>query len=482
MYDFFFQTSLGKQWKKIGLRKRSGVVFPLFSIYSQNSVGIGEFPDLKMAVDWCEITGNTILQMLPLNDTGFQPSPFSPQTSIGLNPIHISLSKLKKSIDSPVNPRVDYRIGPMKIEILRVIFRKGVELPKKFHDFTETNRDWLDDFSLFRALKRYHAERPWKDWEERYRNRISIDDFSKDNSDEITFWKWVQWQAFEQLTDVKRYAESKNILLKGDIPLFVSDDSSDCWVHKERFKMGFATGTPPDDFSHEGQIWGMPPYNWEMMLDENLESFRRRLAYAENFYDLFKIDHVVGLFRTWSVKVGSKSAISGSFDINDPIEQKRRGEAILKSLTKKLNVLPCAEDLGTVPSFCRETLEKLGIPGLDVGRWQKRYRHLAVSTLSTHDMDLFPAWLESKGLGQENIEKGFEEILSSPSIFSINLLFDWLFLSKEIDARLASDYRINRPGINSETNWSVRIPLSMEELLESPRNKIIEKAVKYHSR
>jgi len=482
MYDFLLQTPLRKQWEKIGIRKRSGAVFPLFSIYSRNSDGIGEFSDLKMAIDWCKETKNSILQLLPLNDTGFQPSPFSAQTSIGLNPIHISLSKLigSKKIKKifPI-ARVGYRIGPMKIKILKSIFNKGVDLPKEFNDFTEINRDWLNDFSLFRALKRHHNEKSWKDWAKKYRDRISIEEFAKNNKSEITFWKWVQWQAYEQMSEVKRYAESKNVFIKGDLPLFVSDDSADCWVNRDYFRMGLSTGTPPDDFSKKGQVWGMPPYNWERIMDDDLRIFKQRISYAENFYHLFKIDHLVGLFRTWSVKPNLTS-MSGSFDINDPIEQKKRGEAILRFLIKESNMLPCAEDLGTVPNFCRETLKKLGIPGIDVGRQQKRYRHLAVSTLSTHDMDLYPEWSEKNKAG--SIEEGFDEVLSSPSVFSINLIFDWLFLSKEIDAKTASAYRINRPGTNSPANWSVKVPLSMEELLKSPKNKVIEEAVKNHLR
>ncbi len=495
MKDLLLESPFGKQWSKTGTDKRAGVVFPLFSLYSKKSTGIGEFPDLKLAIDWCKVTGNSILQLLPLNDTGFQSSPFSAQTSIGLNPLYISLSELKGAKETKEEEQrlktlfpiqsiaVDYKIGKEKINALRSIFDKGIESTKEFRDFIEKNNEWLNDLSLFRSLKNHYKERSWKEWEKRHRerDRSSIDEFTKNNKEEIIFWKWIQWQAFEQLKEVKEYATKNDILMKGDIPLFVSDDSVDCWTDRKYFKMDSLSGTPPDEFSKEGQIWGMPPYNWEAMMNDDFEFFRRRNHYAENFYHLFRIDHVVGLFRTWFFKESSTKI--GSFDLNDPIKQKERGEKILKSMMKGV-MLPCAEDLGTVPDFCRETLKELGIPGLDVGRWQKRYREIAVSTLSTHDMDLFPAWLEKKKIGsnQENIDKGVNEVLASPSVFSILLIFDWLFFSETMKGKNAFEYRINRPGIKSDNNWSVRLPLSMEELLADTCNKKIFDVIKHHSR
>ncbi len=492
-YEFLLETPLGKRWEKIGVKRRAGIALPLFSIHSRKSAGIGEFPDIKPAVDWCKATGNSILQLLPLNDTGSLPSPFSAQTSIGLNPVHISLSSLigiKDSDEEEKNIRdrfsiempVDHRIGVEKVKALRSIFAKGVEMPERFKKFTELNKDWLDDYALFRSLKRHHNERSWKDWDKGYRDRESVDLFIKDNESEILFWKWVQWQAFEQLSEVKEYAEKKGVLIKGDIPLFVSDDSVDCWSDRKYFKMDLLTGTPPDDFSKKGQIWGMPPYEWSAIMEDDLRPFQKRLSYAENFYHLFRIDHVIGLFRTWVMEVGAISATDGRFDPPEPDDQRMRGETILRSLTNRSEMLPCAEDLGTVPDFCRETIKELGIPGLDVGRWQKKYRSMAVATLSTHDMDLFPTWLEKKGLDRENIKTGFDEVLSSPSIFSIILAFDWLFLSGAIDPMEAPKYRINKPGTNSPENWSARIPFSMEELLVSPGNGTILSAVRDHLR
>ncbi len=484
MYDFLLKTIFKDQWRKIGTDRRAGVIFPLFSIHSKNSAGTGEFPDLNLAIDWCKITGNSILQVLPLNDTGFQISPFCPQTSIGLNPIHISLSRLKGVTDTGKIRLTDlshHEIGMEKIKILRLLFDKEFKITDKFNNFVTKNNFWLEDFCLFRTLKRHHGERSWKKWEEKYKNRDrkSIDKFSRENKKEILFWKWVQWQAFEQLREVKEYATRNNVLMKGDIPLFVSDDSVDCWTNGKYFKMDLSSGAPPDKFSEKGQIWGMPPYDWDAIIKDNFRFFRQRIVYAENFYHLFRIDHVIGLFRTWSVKTGSKSAKNGSFDLKKTADQKERGEKILRLMSEWSDILPCAEDLGTIPNFCREALYELGIPGLDVGRNQNNYRSVAVSTLSTHDMSLFPAWLKKKGLTPERkyIEKGVNEVLASPSIFSVLLIFDWLFFSETMNVKEADNYRINNPGINSEKNWNVRMSMSMENLLADTCNDRITRII-----
>lgn len=496
MYKHLLGTQSKNSWERVGVDRRAGVVFPLFSIYSRDSIGIGEFPDLKLAIDWCKKTNNSILQVLPLNDTGFLSSPFSAQTSIGLNSSHLSLSKLIGVEDTKKEEgylrkkfpyrlkRVDYKIGREKIKILKKIFEEKLTLSNDFEEFNNKNSVWLDDFSLFQALKTHHKDKSWKKWPKGYRDKEPrfIDNFRKKNQNEILFWKWVQWQCYEQLRDVRGYADKNNILIKGDIPLFVSDDSVDCWMNRDYFLMDKVTGAPPDNFSLDGQMWGMPPYNWDKIIKDDFSFFQRRLAYAENFYHIFRIDHVVGLFRTWMIDSKIKIPKNGFYDIGDDKKQEERGRKILKNILKS-KMLPCAEDLGIVPLSCRGALRELGIPGLDVGRNQKKYREIAVSTISTHDMDLFPSWLNRKKmLSQKSIKIGVKEVLSSQSIFSILLIFEWLFFSEIIDSNNTDKYRINIPGIISDKNWSTKMPFSMEELLSHPANRKIKNIIKRYNR
>jgi 4-alpha-glucanotransferase len=478
MYDFLKETLAKKQWQLVSTERKAGVVFPLFSLFSKQSAGIGEITDLKLAVDWCKLTGHKILQTLPLNDTGFSASPFSSHSSIALNPIYLSLLNLKKTKSLsrknkslqkkfPVTERVRYSLGWEKMKILRYAFN-SCSFDSKFKDFVKQNKYWLDDYSLFRALKGKHNEVSWKKWPQEYQQRKNLEKIKKENKKEILFYQWIQWQLFEQLKEVKEYATKKGILLKGDLPLFVSDDSADCWANNEFFKMNLSSGAPPDYFSPKGQAWGMPPYNWEEILEKDFNYFKKRLKYAENFYQIIRIDHVIGLFRTWCI-----SEKKSFFDPDKEKQQKERGRRILKLIIKNTQALPCAEDLGTIPDFCRETLAEFGIPGLDVARNQRNYREIAVSTLSTHDFNLYPNWL-LKQRKTINIRKNLEQISCSKDIFNIILIFEYLFLDNIIEKEKAVNYRINNPALNSLDNWSVRMPFSMEELLKHSVNKKIK--------
>lgn len=465
-YDFVLKTPLSRQWEEIGLSRRSGVIVPLFSIRSRESGGIGEYPDLKFVIDWCKLTGNSIVQLLPLNDTGFLPSPFSPLTSVGLNPIHISLSKISQKENERIKKlfvqqkRIDYRVGSEKLKSLKKIFPKQ-KLNEEFYHFIKENEGWLNDYSLFKALKEFHQNKSWTEWKKEFQDKNSKEVFLfKDrHQKKILFWQWVQWVAFNQMREVKEYAERQNVLLKGDLPHFISKDSADCWAEKDWFRLDQTAGAPPDEFSEIGQDWGLPPYDWQAIEKDNFDFIKRRLSYAENFYHLFRIDHVIGLFRTWLVK-------ESSFDLKSNYQ--KRGEKILRAMIDASSMLPCAEDMGTIPNFCRQTIGKLGIPGLDITRGQRRYRKLAVSTLSTHDMDLFPDWA-----GPGEIKKATKKAIQAPSIFAIFLIFDWLFFSNDLDPDKAADYRINRPGINHPDNWSIVIPYPVEEFPNLPGNREI---------
>lgn len=486
MYQFLEKTACRNHWKRIGMERKAGVIFPLFSIYSKESCGIGEITDLKLAIDWCNKTGHKIIQLLPLNDTGSISSPFSPQTSTGLNPIYLSLSNLKsiKIKDEEIvklrnnfsNKKIiDYSIKDEKIKILKNNFKK-VNLTDDFYSFIKQNKNWLDNYALFLTIKEKNNGKHWKKWD----NKI-IDLVFKENKKEILFWKWIQWELFIQLKEVKNYANKKKILIKGDLPLFVIEDSVDCWSNPEYFKMNVVSGAVPDSFSGKGQRWDMPTYNWEKIEKDNYYYIKQKLNYAENFYDLFRIDHVIGLFRTWSIpkKYPKKNkGKKGFFDPQEEANQIKQGQKILKIIIKETKMLPCAEDLGNVPSFCRKTLEEMGIPGIDVKGWTKNYRKLAISTLSTHDTSLYPKWAKKK----YNPEIEIEETFLSPCIFNIFLIFELLFLNNIISPDKAEKFRINFPGKKLKKNWTIKMPLSMEELIKNPINEKIRKMLEKSKR
>lgn len=597
IYKSLLQKPLGRQWKRIGIKKRAGIIAPLFSIWSQKSLGIGEIPDLKLLVDWCQKTGNKILELLPLNDTGFNFRPYDSQSSFALDPVYLSLRSLigirKEGLEKELkilakkfilNKKwVNYGIKKAKIEKLWPIFLKRANLSlQKFKNFIKNNRYWLDGYCLFRILKEYHQEKSWEAWQKPFKNRKckALKEFKKTYQKKIKFQQWLQWQLFEQFKEVKLYAKKQGIFLKGDLPLLVSRDSADVWANRQYFKINLTSGAPPDFFASKGQRWGMPPYNWKKISGDHFIYLIQRLKYAENFYDLFRIDHIVGIFRIWTIPISKPLENQGLKGVFDPKDQKlweERGCQILKVMVKNTKMLLCAENLGTIPPCCPKVLKEIGIPCLRVQRWNKNwstwyfknpkgYQPLSVATLSTHDISNFSAWWEieagtvdeeifkrkcsknrvdfrkikeklfclkkpargrlrwkssienerilikvlrkperevsdlimiyresykekeklwkmifKKGsppikANKKLIKKNLEVINRSASIFTALLLLEWLFLG-DILKGMPSQYRFNRAGTISNTNWSLRIPISLENLLNHSINSQIKEII-----
>jgi 4-alpha-glucanotransferase len=586
------------KWEKIGTAKRAGTLVPLFSVYSQDSLGIGDLKDLKLLIDWSAKIGSSIIQLLPMNELGPLFCPYDSFSSFALEPVFISLSRLcgsrKKSIQDEIRkikmqfpvgrPYVDYGIKEQKLRLLWKIFpeEKSGNCAELFA-FRQKNEYWLDDFALFKALKEHHQGRPWYEWEDKYKNRDSaaLGLFRKEHAAEIDFQCWVQWVAFSQFSQAKAYAASRGILLKGDLPILVSRDSADVWAHPEFFKLEFAAGAPPDMYCAKGQRWGMPTYNWENIADDGYRYLKEKLAFAGNFYDVLRIDHVVGLFRIWSIPYNEpmeNQGLNGSFDPVDENKWEAHGKDILSVMLASTGMLICAEDLGVIPPVCTKTLGEFGIPGNDVQRWMKDwkvrhdflgpedYRLFSVSMLSTHDTTNWPAWWENEAgtvdeglfvrkcrdrgidynqakarlfdparsrhgrlrwldsitcvesmvniLGKrkeeamdfidiyENTYQEKEKLwkqlgfsgpmrekpdgkmvaaalkitLESRSIFSIQLLTDWLYLGGLFKGD-PYQYRINTPGIISAQNWSLTFPISLEELLRHRVSQEIKKMI-----
>jgi 4-alpha-glucanotransferase len=597
--QYFLHSPSANKWKTIGTQKRAGALVPLFSVYSQKSLGIGDFADLKLVIDWAKLTGNSIIQLLPMNETGPLCCPYDSISSFALEPVYIALEEIpavkEKSIQDKIKdiktrfligrPYIDYGIKQEKLNLLKAMYdlekeRKSEQLNK----FKQENDYWILDFAFFKMLKEYHQGRPWHEWEDRYKDRdkASLDKFYQEHQEDINFQIWIQWQLSLQFKSAKAYAGAKKILLKGDLPILVSRDSTDVWAHREFFKLEFSSGAPPDLYAALGQRWGMPTNNWANIKADNFRYLREKLKYAQNFYDTLRIDHVVGLFRIWSIPYNEpleNRGLNGSFDPKDENKWAGHGRGILKAMLENTRMLLCAEDLGVIPKVCTDTLKKFGIPGNDVQRWvkdwktahdflkPKYFRSLSVAMLSTHDTTNWPAWWENEagtideglfirkcsdqrkidfnsakdklfdsvrsrhgrlrwldrvdsveklvtilgkkkeeladfidlyensyrekeklwkhlGLKGPMREKCDSEILKaalkisleSRAIFCINTIIDWLYLT-DIFKGDPYQYRINTPGIITDKNWSLTIPISLEELLKHKINKDIKQLV-----
>lgn len=510
-------TSLASsQWQKIGIHSSHGIVIPLFSLHSKSSCGIGEYPDLIPIINWCKEVGFTIIQLLPLNDTGLETSPYSALSAFALNPIHLGLSQLpyvetndelKKKLDEmQVNPlqRIDYKsIQRKKDAFLRRYFQLYGEMTSQndYLQFEQEQRYWLQDYAVFKAIKILQKWKNWEEWPIEYKNPTPL--FFQHLPEEITkeakYYSFLQFLCFLQFKNVKRHAEKEKISLKGDIPILINRESADVWRHPGLFILELTAGAPPDMYSKEGQKWGFPLYQWESLAKENYHWWIERLHTAVNFYDLYRIDHIVGFFRIWAIPLALPAKL-GHFM---PLDEKKwipQGEAIMRVMLANCPMLPIGEDLGLVPPEVRRCLRNLGICGTKVMRWERKWNEdksfinpkdyipESMTTVSTHDSETLKLWwknqpqealayAKSQGWNytpELSHDQQYAILLSSHqsgSLFHINLLQEYLALIPNMTWPIAEDERINIPGIISNKNWSYQFKPSVEEIVENEELK-----------
>ena len=312
--------------------KYAGTAIPVFSIRTEDSFGIGDFHDLKKMVDWASATGQHIIQLLPINDTTMTGTwhdsyPYSANSIYALHPQFIYLpdagvrkdkqyKKLQAELEALEN--VDFeRVNKEKDRLLRKAFantKKEVCASAEFLDFVNVNVEWLNAYCAYRILLAKTGTANISEWgkyskyEEALVNSLLID-----NKEEADYQTFVQFHLHRQLLDAKSYALTKGVVFKGDLPIGVSRNSVDAWQHPELFNMDSQAGAPPDAFAANGQVWGFPTYNWEKMAEDNFAWWKARLKNMEQYFDLFRIDHILGFFRIWEVPAMEKSGLLGHF-------------------------------------------------------------------------------------------------------------------------------------------------------------------------
>lgn len=420
-----------EKWQKIRTIKRSGILTPLFSVHSSDSTGIGDFADLNLLIDLCVKTKNTILQILPLSYTGSDNCPYNAVSSFAMDPVYISLSHflyrgksfskntikfLQSRFVAGKNNRCDYSVRNTKLNLLKEFFELNFEQicsDSEFFHFTHLTEYWLDDFAVYLVLKEINNGTEWYQWDRPFMEKSMsvIDKIKNIKSKEILFHKWVQFICYKQLCEVREYAKTNKVLIMGDLPVLTAKDSADVWSKNELFNLKFVSGAPPDMYSAYGQRWGMPLYNRENLRANGFQYIVEKLKYLSIFFDIVRIDHVVGLFRIWAIpedEPQENHGMNGFFIPEDESIWKEHGREILTVMINGFEGLLCAEDLGVIPSVCPEVLKELGIPGYEIQRWKKnydtdcsfvqaeKYRHFAISSLSTHDTSFWIDWYRNE--------------------------------------------------------------------------------------
>ena len=317
----------GRDWKG------AGTAIPVFSLRTEDDFGVGEFYDLKKMVDWAAETGQSILQLLPINDTTMLHTwedsyPYNPNSTFALHPqfLHLPAAGVKvdeeyKALQAELNAleQIDYeRVNNAKLELLHKAFDKTfkkLSATKGYQAFVENNAHWLLPYAAFCVLRDINGTPDFSQWKgyAKY-NKKKVAAFCEEHKAEVDFWCFVQYHLDLQLSEVCKYAHSRGVIFKGDLPIGISRTSVDAWLYPELFHMDSQAGAPPDAFSADGQNWGFPTYNWEKMAEDDFAWWKSRLAKMSEYFDAFRIDHILGFFRIWEIPLWTKSGLNGYFN------------------------------------------------------------------------------------------------------------------------------------------------------------------------
>lgn len=309
--------------------KGAGTVIPVFSLRSEGSFGVGDFGDLAMMVDWCAKTNQSVLQVLPINDTisthTWQDSyPYNSISIYALHPQYTDLRQLPiikdeglrcqfEALRQELNalPQIDYeRMIAAKMDYLRVIFKQEwnrVKRRETYKKFFENNKIWLEPYARFCVNRDTYGTADFRQWPESQRPVV------KRLQPQIDFWYFVQYNLDQQMRAAHERARQQRVILKGDIPIGVSRDGVEAWMEPRYFNLNGQAGAPPDPFSTDGQNWGFPTYNWDEMLSDGCSWWVHRFRKMSEYFDAYRIDHVLGFFRIWEIPVPEKSGLKGQF-------------------------------------------------------------------------------------------------------------------------------------------------------------------------
>ncbi|XP_051149443.1 4-alpha-glucanotransferase DPE2 isoform X2 [Andrographis paniculata] len=324
----------------------AGVAIPMFSVRSEADLGVGEFLDLKLLVDWAVKSGFHLVQLLPINDTSvhgmwWDSYPYSSLSVFALHPLYLRVQALSKNIPDDImqeiqqakekldGKAVDYDATmATKLSIAKKIFSREKDVIFKsssYQSFFSENQEWLKPYAAFCFLRDFFETSDHSQWG-------TFSTFSKDKLEKLTsedslhqdiirFHYYIQYHLHMQLSEAADYARKEGVVLKGDLPIGVDRNSVDTWVYPTLFRMNTSTGAPPDYFDKNGQNWGFPTYNWEEMSKDNYAWWRARLTQMAKYFTAYRIDHILGFFRIWELPDHAVTGLCGKFRPSIPLSQ-----------------------------------------------------------------------------------------------------------------------------------------------------------------
>ncbi|MFL5247117.1 MAG: 4-alpha-glucanotransferase [Myxococcales bacterium] len=492
---------------RFNLGRRAGILLPLSSVRGHRG-DLATYADMGEIARFLLTTGSTLWQLLPLNEVSpGQDSPYAASSSCALEPVYLDLDSIedlggeltdeeKRKIEAARRAdRVDFsQYRDVKRSALARAFRHftggelrlGGQRAKAFARFREEHRGWLEDWALYRALHD-QRQKSWRDWERPLRERDpeALERMRIELRDQIDALAYAQWIADEQFCKGRREANALGVKLIGDLPFMVAEDSADVWAMQRFFRFDVTVGVPPDAYSADGQDWGLPVPRWNEMRTEGDPWLHMRADRAAELYDAFRVDHVVGLYRTYARPIDKSKPF---FVPEAEHEQKIQGERILALFGEKAEVL--AEDLGTVPDFVRASMSENGIPGTKVLRWEndqgiprdvRKFPAASLAVTGTHDTDSLLTWWE--GLPdherREQLKQPYlKELRGDARRFThethtalLELLYSSASDAIEVPITDAFGWRerLNTPGTVGHHNWTWRLPWRLSDLWSDPQ-------------
>ena len=468
--------------KNFGFEHKAGILMPVSSLPSE--YGIGSFGDAAFKfIDFLDKTGQKCWQVLPLNPTSYGDSPYQSPASAAGNPYFIDLDILAKKglltadeleAQKDGSDKIDYgRLFNVRYTALRLAHSRFTP-DEEYAEFARDNESWLDNYALFMALKVKNNYCQWTMWDDEYKDYKKALTHAAEFEGEASFWRWVQFEFASQWKAVVKYAHEKGISVIGDMPIYVAHDSMDVWAAPEQFLLDenynptVVAGCPPDGYSPDGQLWGNPIYNWDLMKEQGFTWWLGRVGAAFKLYDILRIDHFRGFAGYYNIPFGEATAKNGKWDSAPGIE-------LFRTISEKYPESKIiAEDLGFITEDVRELLVDSGFPGmkmLQFGVYDDDSEYMprmfetknCVVYSSTHDSDCTYSWIETlEWDAKERFDKEFPEVegqsrtydvieaaLDSIANLAVIPMQDYLELTNE-------EGRMNTPSTASG-NWTWRI-------------------------
>ena len=475
------------QTKNFGFFHKSGILMPVSSL--PNAYGIGSFG--KSAYDFVDFlvgTRTKCWQVLPLNPTSYGDSPYQSPAAVAGNPYFIDLDILHQKGLLTINElkenkhntkRVDYgwlfcnRYLVLRRAYARFLKKKGCE-SEEYRRFARASKSWLEDYSLFMALKVQYNHCSWNNWAEDHKDVKRARKQKTQYAEEMGFWKWIQFEFDSQWQALKKYANKRGIVIIGDMPIYVAHDSMDVWQHPSQFLLDesynptVVAGCPPDGFSPDGQLWGNPIYNWKLMQEDGFKWWKNRVGQCFKLYDILRIDHFRGFAGYYTIPFGDSTARNGWWESAPGIE-------LFKTINQafpKGKII--AEDLGFITDDVRELLASTGFPGMKILQFafyddNSEYLPRCYTTENcvvysgSHDADCTRTWHKNiqgpakvrfarechRNIKQSRTYDVIELALSSKANLAVIPIQDYLDLTNE-------EGRMNTPAI-AEGNWNYRL-------------------------